>query len=74
MAEKADSVVEPMKVAGGGVWVADEAVASVGGENYRLFDVMDSDSRFGLAAYRSRCGWRRPLRWQGKGRKTCPGR
>ena len=51
--EKADSVVKPMKVATGGVWVADEVVVSVGGKKYWLFNVLDSDTRLVLAAYLS---------------------
>ena len=38
-----------MRVATGGVWVA----VKVGGKNYWLFDVMDSDTRFLLSAYLS---------------------
>ena len=53
LTEKADSVVKPMKVETGGVRVADEVVVKVGGKNYLLFNVMDSDTRFVLAAYRS---------------------
>ena len=53
LTEKADSVVKPMKVATGGVWVADEVVVKVGGRNYWRFNVMDSDTRFVLAAYLS---------------------
>ena len=50
---KADSALKPVKVHAGDVWVADEVVINVGGQNYRLFNVMDSDSRFLLAAYLS---------------------
>ena len=50
---KADSILKPMKVDTGDVWVADEVVVNVGGKNYWLFNVMDSDSRFMLAAYLS---------------------
>ena len=50
---KADSALKPLKVATGDVWVADEVVINVGGTNYWLFNVMDSDSRFMLAAYLS---------------------
>ena len=64
LAEMADSGGKRMKVAAGDVWVADEAAVSVGGENSRLFDVMDSDFRFVLAAYRSRYGQHRPRRWR----------
>ena len=34
-------------------WVADEIVVNVGGTNYWLFNVMDSKTRFLLAAYLS---------------------
>ena len=51
--EKADSVVKPMKVATGGVCVADKVAVNVGGKKYWLFNVMDSDTRFVLAAYLS---------------------
>ena len=50
---KADSALKPMKVNAGKTWVADEVVINVGGQNYWLFNVMDSDSRFLLAAYLS---------------------
>ena len=50
---KADSALKPLKVATGDVWVADEVVINVGGQKYWLFNVMDSDSRFLLAAYLS---------------------
>ena len=50
---KADSALKPMKVNAGDVWVADEVVVNVGGNKYWLFNVMDSDSRFLLAAYLS---------------------
>ncbi len=53
LTERADEIVKPMKVATGDVWVADELVVNVGGKNYWLFNVMDSDSRFVLAAYLS---------------------
>ena len=46
-------VVKPMKVDTGNVWVADEVVVNVGGKKYWLFNVMDSDTRFVLAAYLS---------------------
>ena len=42
-----------MKVTTGNVWIADEAVAKVGGKNYWLFNGMVSDSRFVPAAYLS---------------------
>ena len=50
---KADSALKPMKVNAGKTWVADEVVINVGGQNYWLFNVMDSDSRYLLAAYLS---------------------
>ena len=50
---KADKALKPMKVNAGKTWVADEVVINVGGQNYWLFNVMDSDSRFLLAAYLS---------------------
>ena len=58
LTEKADSVVKPMQVETGGVRVADEVVVDevvvkVGGKNYWRFNVMDSDTRFVLAAYLS---------------------
>lgn len=48
---EADSILKQMKVDGGDVWVA--VVVNVGGQNYWLFNVMGSDSRFMLAAYLS---------------------
>ena len=53
LSKKADEVLRPMQVATGGVWVADEVVVKVGGKNYWLFNVMDSQTRFLLAAYLS---------------------
>ena len=53
MTTKADSEIKPIKVNAGNEWIADEVVVSVGGKNYWLFNVMDSDSRFLLAAYLS---------------------
>ena len=53
LSKKADSVLRPMKVKTGTIWVADEVVVKVGGENYWLFNVMDTQSRFLLAAYLS---------------------
>ena len=50
---KADDALRPMKVDAGTTWVADEIVVSVGGQNYWLFNVMDSKTRFLLAAYLS---------------------
>ena len=48
---KADDILRPMKVETGPTWVADEMVVNVGGKNYWLFNVMDADTRFVLAAY-----------------------
>ena len=42
-----------MKVTTGDVWVANEVAVKVGGKNYWLFNGMDSDTRFVLAAYLS---------------------
>ena len=53
LSKKADDVLRPMKVDAGRVWVADEVVVRVGGKNYQLFNVMDSQTRFLLAAYLS---------------------
>ena len=47
----ADDVLRPMKVDTGREWVADEMVVNVGGQKMWLFNVMDSDTRFVLAAY-----------------------
>ena len=48
---KADEILRPLKVNTGPTWVADEMVVNVGGEKLWLFNVMDSDTRFVLAAY-----------------------
>ena len=53
LSKKADEVLRPMKVKTGEVWVAYEVAVKVGGKNYWLFNVMDSDTRFLLAAYLS---------------------
>ena len=53
LSKKADDVLRLMKVDAGRVWVADEVVVRVGGKNYWLFNVMDSQTRFLLAAYLS---------------------
>ena len=53
LTEKADSVLRPMKVDTGRVWVADEVAVKVGGKTYWLFNVMDSQTRFLLSAYLS---------------------
>lgn len=50
---KADEALRPIPVNTGKTWVADEIVVNVGGQNYWLFNVMDSESRFLLAAYLS---------------------
>lgn len=42
-----------MKVTTGNARVADKVVAKVGGKNYRLLNVTDSDSRMVPAAYLS---------------------
>ena len=46
LSKKADEALRPMKVVTGRVWVADEVVVRVGGKNYWLFNVMDSQTRF----------------------------
>ena len=51
LSKKADDVLRPMKVDTGRVWVADEVAIKVGGKNYWLFNVMDSQTRFLLSAY-----------------------
>ena len=51
LSAKADEVLRPMKVTTGDSWVADELVVNVGGKKYWLFNVMDSETRFVLAAY-----------------------
>ena len=53
MTERADPVLKPMKVTRVNVWVADEVVVNVRGKNYWLLYMMDSVSRFVLAAYLS---------------------
>ena len=53
MSAKADEILRPMKVTTGDTWVADELVVNVGGKKYWLFNVMDSETRFVLAAYLS---------------------
>ena len=53
LSAKADEVLRPMKVTTGDGWVADELVVNVGGKKFRLFNVMDSETRFVLAAYLS---------------------
>ena len=51
---KAKEIVEEQKVYTGRLWVADELQVRVGGEKYWVFNVMDSKTRFVLAAYLSR--------------------
>ena len=62
LTEKADEVLRLMKVDTGRVWVADEVAIKVGGKNYWLFNVMDSQTRFLLAAYLSPTRTTRPSR------------
>ena len=50
---RAGDVVNEIKVDTGDEWVADELTVNVGGEQYWLFNVMDSETRFVLAAYLS---------------------
>ena len=54
LSDKANDVVKEIKVDTGPEWVADELQVTVGGEQYWLFNVMDSKSRFLLSAYLSR--------------------
>ena len=51
---KAKEVVEDTKIETGPEWVADELQIRLGGEKYWLFNVMDSKTRFILAAYLSK--------------------
>lgn len=51
--KRAKDVVESSQVKTGSEWVADELAVKVGGRQYWLFNVMDSKSRFVLAAYLS---------------------
>lgn len=51
LTETANDVVSITPVKTGREWVADEMVVNVGGKNYWLFNVMDADTRFVLAAY-----------------------
>ena len=53
LAAKADEILLPLKVTTGDTWVADELVVNVGGKKFWLFNVMDSKTRFALAAYLS---------------------
>lgn len=54
LSAKANELTKETKVSTGGEWVADEIQVTVGGEKYWLFNVMDSESRFLLAAYLSK--------------------
>ncbi len=53
LTRRANDVVGDFKVNTGPEWVADELQVKVGGEKYWLFNVMDSDTRYILAAYLS---------------------
>lgn len=50
---RAQEIIGDTKIHTGPEWVADEIVVRVGGRKYWLFNVMDSDTRFVLAAYLS---------------------
>ena len=50
---RAVDLVRDTKVRTGNEWVADELAVKVGGNNYWLFNVMDSETRYVLAAYLS---------------------
>lgn len=50
---RACDIADTVKVPTGKEWVADEVEVKVGGERYWLFNVMDADSRYVLAAYLS---------------------
>ena len=52
--KRASEIVKDCKVETGPEWVADEVAVKVGGQQYWLFNVMDSKTRFVLAAYLSR--------------------
>ena len=52
--KKADEAVKDWKVDTGPEWVADEIAVKLGGQQYWIFNVMDSISRFVLAAYFSK--------------------
>ena len=52
--EKAKNALAHTKVGTGPEWVADGMQVSVGGEKYWVLNVMDSDTRFILAAYLSK--------------------
>ena len=51
--KKASEIAAEFPVKTGGEWVADEVAVKVGGKQYWLFNVMDSETRFVLAAYLS---------------------
>ena len=53
LASKADSIARETRAHTGDEWVADELQVTVGGKKYWLFNVMDADTRFLLAAYLS---------------------
>ena len=50
LSAKADEILRPVKATTRDSWVADEPVINVGGQKYWLFNVMDSETRFVLAA------------------------
>ena len=50
---RAEAETAAVRIPTGKTWVADEMRVKVGGQEYWLFNVMDSDSRFVLAAYLS---------------------
>ena len=50
---RALDLIEDTQVHTGDEWVADEHTVRVGGHKYWLFNIMDSDTRFVLAAYLS---------------------
>ena len=51
--KKASDIAADFPVKTGDEWVADEVAVKVGGQQYWLFNVMDSKTRFVLAAYLS---------------------
>ena len=53
LSKSADEILRTMNVTTGDEWVADEVAVKVGGRNYWLFNLMDSETRFLLAAYLS---------------------
>jgi transposase-like protein len=52
--KKAANVMDDFAARTGGIWVADETVLKVGGENFWFWDVLDSDTRMLLASQRYR--------------------